>query len=672
MESNHRSSSLHVRDRRTDILLAILLAIFPLLPSGPLYLGLPGANYSDLGVFALLVFWLALSVRGRRSPSVTPKLWPGFFVSSSWGAFLVISTGAALVGLSIENDPWSPVFWAYVREAPGRLTRPMDQLTDPLYPLRVWVVFLEGGIAFAVVRHICLRARNPQRRALTALHGWLAGYGLVAILAVLQYMTEFNLHSYWVRVNPGLVRSHSTLDDPNALGSYLVLGLGIAVGLAFLADPGRTRRRPVYIALVLLGLSALVTTVSRTAWIGLLMTLSLFIGFGSTRVLRLLSFDYRPLRRVTRFLVLAVLGVVLVSLVARLWVPVTEGRYQPQSPVQTIAYTLDPRVPLAEVFQNRFSWWQAAVRMFDDEPLVGVGLGRYPRLVGNYGDPGVPPENAHSFALQVLTEMGVLGFAGLGLLIGAAIISLVVASTRPHRENAALGLGALLGFSAFLVTCLAGHPLLLASGQIALATMLATVLVASAPAVPQNDHREELQDTGFETAPGRWATPWLWTTRVLVGLALVCYPAAALRDTPPPSHRSVWGYTWGLFPEEVPRGSPPYRWTGERAILEMRVPNGTRSLTLRVAAPSPIREGRSVKARFDLSGQTQSVSFDTPDLMLVEFPVVAEGIDTNHNLRLTIEVDPVFVPSQVAESTDSRRLGLQIFRPRWSGQPEDN
>ena len=255
------------------------------------------ANYSDLGLFLLLAFWFVLWIRGRGSSAFTPKRWPGGFVSASWGVFLVVSTGAALVGLSIENELLSPVFWAHVREAPGRLARPMDQLTDPLYPLRVWVVLIQGGVAFAAVRHICLRARNPQRRALTALHGWLAGYGLVAMLAVLQYVTEFNLHPYWVRINPGLVRSHSTLDDPNALGSYLVLGLGIAVGLALCTDPGRTRRRPEYAALVLLGLSALVTTVSRASWVGLLMTLSLFIGFGSTRSLGLLSFDYGLLRR---------------------------------------------------------------------------------------------------------------------------------------------------------------------------------------------------------------------------------------------------------------------------------------------------------------------------------------------------------------------------------------
>ena len=193
----------------------------------------------------------------------------------------------------------------------------------------------------------------------------------------------------------------------------------------------------------------------------------------------------------------------------------------------------------------------------------------------------------------------------------------------------------------------------------------------SAPAVPQHDERNDLRDIGFETDDGRLATAWSWTARGLLGLALLMYPAAALRDVPAPWHGSVWGYTWGLFPEEVPPWSPPYRWTGERAMLEMRAPTGMRSLTLRVAAPSPIREGRGVEGRFDLSGQVQLVSFDTTDPVLVEFPIASAGGDISHDLRLTIDVDPVFVPSETGESDDSRRLGLQIFRPRWSGGPED-
>src|SRR6185436_3676960 len=87
----------------------------------------------------------------------------------------------------------------------------------------------------------CLRARTPRSVVRVASWGWLTGLGIVSMFAVVQYVTRFHLHPLWVARNPALVRANSTLEDPNTLASYLLLGIGVAIGVAL----SERRRAPV-------------------------------------------------------------------------------------------------------------------------------------------------------------------------------------------------------------------------------------------------------------------------------------------------------------------------------------------------------------------------------------------------------------------------------------------
>ena len=94
--------------------------------------------------------------------------------------------------------------------------------------------------------------------------------------------------------------------------------------------------------------------------------------------------------------VLVLLGLGLVGLLAggaRLITPSRAQPFQPTSPAEAVVRTLDPRVPLTALFSRRLEWWGAAGRMFAERPLLGVGLGRYPRLLPQYAVAPVPVEN---------------------------------------------------------------------------------------------------------------------------------------------------------------------------------------------------------------------------------------------------------------------------------------
>ena len=111
--------------------------------------------------------------------------------------------------------------------------------------------------------------------------------------------------------------------------------------------------------------------------------------------------------------------------------------------------------------RHEMAW--AALRMSRDFPVFGVGQGMFQTRSGAYIDPAfrstVPAENAHNNYLQVLAELGAVGF----LLAAWTVLGVVVPRVRSARRSPAdaAAAGAMAGLLAFALTAIAGHPLLI-------------------------------------------------------------------------------------------------------------------------------------------------------------------------------------------------------------------
>jgi O-antigen ligase len=131
-------------------------------------------------------------------------------------------------------------------------------------------------------------------------------------------------------------------------------------------------------------------------------------------------------------------------------------------------WTLRPgRATVNEALSVRWHLAIVSLRVAATDPLLGVGAGRLHAASAPYIPPDLtamyPPaaagENAHNNFLQVLAESGLLGFIAFLWLLAAA-------TGPPSRWRApdmsdGLAPGLVGGFVAFLLTCLAGHPLLI-------------------------------------------------------------------------------------------------------------------------------------------------------------------------------------------------------------------
>jgi hypothetical protein len=195
------------------------MAAAPLLPAGLAHAGFPPFAYVELVVAALIAVWAVERIGRRAAGAPLPRM-----PLRAWHIAIAAIAGAALYGLAAENRLDSVVFRHWVRDAGADVFQPMDHASHPLYPARVALTFVEGWAVFLLVTDLCRRAPDPRRRARQAFAGWMAGVTLAALFAIAQYVTRFNLHPYWVKANPSIVRSHSTLDDPNAGSCVSTIG----------------------------------------------------------------------------------------------------------------------------------------------------------------------------------------------------------------------------------------------------------------------------------------------------------------------------------------------------------------------------------------------------------------------------------------------------------------
>lgn len=252
--------------------------------------------------------------------------------------------------------------------------------------------------------------------------------------------------------------------DVNAAGSYYVMALLPAVALAI----GASQRRVLWIAAALTITSSLVLSGSRTA-----LAAGLLAGavWGGQRAVATVRTTGRG-----RWLA----GALLLSTAAL-----------------GVAYLAASRnqVSSSTALELRQEFARTSLRMLATRPLFGVGIGQYAHLSDSHTSERrfalfrARRENAHNNFLQVLAELGVAGFAAFLWVLAAGGVSVarqLRTGSVPIQQGAILQ-GATAGLVAFVLTWLAGHPLLIDESALMFWLLLGAV-AGSDGARPQRAH----------------------------------------------------------------------------------------------------------------------------------------------------------------------------------------
>jgi O-antigen ligase len=282
-------------------------------------------------------------------------------------------------------------------------------------------------------------------------------------------------------------RLNEHYDDVNAAGSYFVLTLCIAIALA--------RKGKGWIVAVTIIAAALWLTSSRTAIVAGLLAAALPLLVSrmsapepSTAITRSTALgpgkpDAGAARGISnRMLVRGGVIVGALAIVATVTVMLMPERGFQQSP--------------STALQVRLGLARAAMGMVVARPVFGVGIGEFYQRSGEFSSeelkrlfPRARNENAHNNFLQILAELGIVGMVGLLWILGLAVRRawrLVRSTGQPDT----LAVGVMTGVTAFVLSWLAGHPLLIpeAAGTFWLALGIVAGLGAPTAPVTQHEH----------------------------------------------------------------------------------------------------------------------------------------------------------------------------------------
>jgi len=230
---------------------------------------------------------------------------------------------------------------------------------------------------------------------------------------------------------------------------------------------------------------------------------------------------------------------------------------------------------------TRVGMLQAGARMVRDRPLLGVGISRFYTLFPRYASPqllqefqketGRPilNENAHNQFMQFAAELGLVGVTSFGWLLVLAL--------RPSAvEGPTWRIGVLAAVGAFLLTCLAGHPLL--TPLVACPFWIVLGLAASGAPPPQ-------------------ASRAAFFSRGVAGLLVLLLLLVPVRWRYERREADLRDVTIGLSRWERDAQGIRFRWADKRSTLF--VASGAVAVRLRVRSP----DGSARQVNILLDGQ---------------------------------------------------------------------
>jgi O-antigen ligase len=314
------------------------------------------------------------------------------------------AAGVWVVRIWIQGDSrlvWPPVCWTALIFVAYAIVR-CNSAEIPFLARISLDRLLVYAVFFVVIANNLKRSESSTTVVVVLA---LVGMAL-SFYAVYQFATKSDRIWWYTRHSEFLNRGSGTFTVPNTLAGFLAMTLSV-VSASLIVGRGS------YAAKILLGyaivamLAGLGVTLSRGGW----------MAFGASAIFLFLIFlamrDYR-ISAVIGLVTLGILGVLLAS-----QIDFDTRRFGSLSP--------DGRPSEA-----RFEYWKAAIRMWEEQPLCGVGPGHFAQRFRSYRPEHVQvrPAHAHNDYLNTLAEWGAVGLSIILVFTGM----LGVLAWRTWRE----------------------------------------------------------------------------------------------------------------------------------------------------------------------------------------------------------------------------------------------
>ncbi len=286
--------------------------------------------------------------------------------------------------------------------------------------------------------------------------------GVATFLAVFGLFKRFgaNPFPWWdygdLRYTPEVLSS--TYGNRNHLAGYMEMAIPLCLGLFLLGYRGGKLFLVFYLTILLF--SALILTLSRGGWIGMLCGLI----FMSACLLRSKYFMYK------RSLTGSIAGFIILALIILASTPVVERIITLEHNVQ------EPNL------EARARVWGGIMDMIGDYPILGSGPGTFATVFTQYQPPGQAARYfyGHNDYLHLISETGVIL---IPIIIWMGIVLYAKGFHKfknPSRLIRGTTLGAMTGITAILVHSVVDFNLHIPANAI-LFTILAAIVVSPIP-----------------------------------------------------------------------------------------------------------------------------------------------------------------------------------------------
>lgn len=267
---------------------------------------------------------------------------------------------------------------------------------------------------------------------------WLYGISLAVVVIYITIMHS----TFGFDRRVGTWIQHPFFNDHTHYSAVLSFILPLFIIMSFYKGYSLVRRR-VALAIFCVLLAGLFFSFSRASW------LSTFIAFSLFWVLAL-KINFKLLLA-SSFLVVGLLFTFQNEILMQMERNRQDSSQNVREHIQSIANVQTDASNL-----ERINRWRAAIRMFQERPIVGWGPGTYQKVYApfqlsehrtiittNFGDVG----NAHSEYLGPLAESGLAGMLIMFVLAGA-VLALGIKNFRnaPSKEHRWISLAITLGF----------------------------------------------------------------------------------------------------------------------------------------------------------------------------------------------------------------------------------
>lgn len=217
---------------------------------------------------------------------------------------------------------------------------------------------------------------------------------ILALIGIVQYIVGVDIKEGWLdeKFNTDIrARVYSIFGNPNIFAEYLVMTMPLTVGVLWSSK--RDGVRISFLAMFAVQLAALFMTMSRGGWLGLALSLLIFIVI---------------VRKELLLLAIPMAGAAVYFI--------------PQTFISRFMTIFNMNESSASY---RLQIWKVAIRIIKDNFLLGLGLGympfkrtfeRYLSTLGIF--------HAHNTFIEIFAEMGVLGFFFFVLFVIAIFVAL--------------------------------------------------------------------------------------------------------------------------------------------------------------------------------------------------------------------------------------------------------